>query len=1210
MKKIQQFLIFLFSVILILQLIFVNPSMAITPDSSDIDPSSFSPGDGNGLNDTTTITVTYTASQDLYVNIFNQTSAIVAEDRAMTESPSGTYVYNWNGKNDTNNYVPDGTYTIRISDNPASNGDTIGTVQVNTTAPGSPSLSIDGGNTYATSVNVNLTISATGATKMKVSNYANFTDATWDNYATTKSWQLLSGDGTKTVYINFKTESGANASTSDTITLDTTLADPTLSINSGANSTNDRNVTLTISANGASYMKIDNDTAFTNMSSWITVATSYNFTLPAGVSTPTVYLSVKDDANNQKTTSDSIDVDTTPPTNLSISINNGESYTNSTSVNLALSANGGPVTMYLSNNASIWTEYSYTTTKAWTLSSVDGTKTVYFKAKDSAGNNASNVTSIITLDTLAPSQVTLSSPSSGETVTTQTPTFSWSNPNNISQTRTFYIEILQSGSVIESSYTNSSTTSYTSETLAEGVYTWRVTVYDMANNSATTSQSSFIISVEGLASPSPSYPTNGAYVNSSAPDMIRLRCSTVTGEPGGTIYYTFKHGLSSGNLNNTEPETSNPYTDISGYSNGQTVYWAVRARDTGGDQNTSNYSSVKSFTIDTQEPTLNSISINSGDSYVGSTSVTLTLSATDASWMMISNYANFSGASWEAYSATKSWTLISDDGVKTVYFKAKDSAVGDQGTSYPNINSSAINDNVTLDTAAPTISAVSPTSSTTTTTNLNVWASLSDSGSGVNTSTITMVIDSSSIINITTTSSDVFYVMLTASVGTHTVNVTATDYAGYTGYCNWSFTVSTSGETPPPGGTTPPPGTTVDNPPTIDNSSIYHQPTTVTSADEVTVYGKVTDDKSLIRVTVFWNDGTSHSKEMTLSSGTTYHANIGSFNEGVTVSYYIIALDNASQSSTSTTKSFTVADSNGPTITDFTPANNSIITDRTPTISATYSDTGGINISTVKLTINGVDVTSDSIVTSTSISYVSGTSMAYGKYTIKLELSDNSGNSVTIEWYFEIQTETIQVTKTIEAISEGETEEISFEEEGTSIQQIKISASKDIENLSITLTVQGTLPEGVASTPSNEVYMFIVIETNALEGDISSATIDFKVEKIWFTTNQIDENSVKLLRFNNGNWQELETSKVSEDDTYIYFESTTTGFSAFAIVGTKITEPVQGFNLFIIIGIVVAVVILIIIILFKTGYIYIEDKETKDSKTKKKEENNKKRQKK
>ncbi|HID25345.1 MAG TPA: hypothetical protein EYP23_02625 [Thermoplasmata archaeon] len=56
---------------------------------------------------------------------------------------------------------------------------------------------------------------------MKISNYVNFSDASWKTYVTTKSWQLLPGDGTKTVHINFRDETGANSSTSDSIILDT-----------------------------------------------------------------------------------------------------------------------------------------------------------------------------------------------------------------------------------------------------------------------------------------------------------------------------------------------------------------------------------------------------------------------------------------------------------------------------------------------------------------------------------------------------------------------------------------------------------------------------------------------------------------------------------------------------------------------------------------------------------------------------------------------------------------------------------------------------------------------------------------------------------------------------------------------------------------------------------------------------------------------------
>lgn len=1186
MKKNQKLLILLFSAALLTQIFFVSPSVAITPITSSIDPSAFSPGDGNGLNDTTTITITYTAGQTLYVNIFNQASAIVAEDRTMTAAGS-TYSYSWNGKNDTNNYVPDGTYTVRISDDPASNGDTIGTVQVNTTAPSSPSLSIDGGNTYATSVNVNLTISATGASKMKVSNYANFTDATWETYATTKTWQLSSGDGTKTVYINFKTESGANVSTSDTITLDTTLSDPTLSINSGSDSTNDRNVTLSITANGATYMKIDNDTAFSNMSSWITVATSYNFTLPSGSSNPTVYLRVKDDANNQKTTSDNITVDTTAPSNLSVSINSGSSYTNSTSVNLSLSANGGPSTMYLSNTGSTWTEYTYSTTKVWTLSTGDGTKTVYFKAKDSAGNNASYVTSTITLDTTAPSQVTLSSPASGGTETTQTPTFSWSNPNNVSSTRNFCIEILQSSSVIASSYTNSSVTSYTSETLAEGTYTWRVTVYDMANNSATTSQSSFTISVTSLASPSPTYPTNGAYINSSAPNMIRMRWSQVTSGDGSTVYYDYRYGTSTSNQNNTGSTTS-LYADVSvSYSTGQTVYWSVRARNT---SESSSYCSNKSFIVDTEAPILNSISINSGDTYVSSTSVTLTLSATNASWMMISNYADFSGGSWEAYSTTKSWTLASSDGTKTVYFKAKDSAVGDEGSAtYANVNSSAKSDTIIFDTTAPTVANGSWSGQTITNTQPEISADLYDGGSGINTSRVTITVDGvNQTSNATITSSEITYTPSSAlSTGSHTINVTAYDNLLYVGYLEWSFTVSESedGGDGGNGGT----GGVVTSSITISDVAIT--PTTVTSSDNVKVTATISATKGVNKARVYYTYGTLNSVVMFLSSGSSYYAYIGTFPEGVTVTYYVHVTDNSSNTKSSSNYSFTVKDVSLPTITIISPLNGSTITDLKPLIKAEYSDSGGVDVTSVKMTFAGTDVTDNATVTSTYVSYQPTSDLTYSTYEVTLEVSDASGNKATKEWSFSVVAETEETTAQMDDIAAGETGTWENTDETSSVDQISITATNALETPILTIKTTGILPEGVATVPSGYIYMYLVLETDKPSSDIDSATIKFKITQAWIQTNNIDKSTVKLLRYTDGKWQELATTKISEDATYVYYSAETTGFSAFAITGSQIEEKPTEMNWFIVLGGVIVVVVLIIVILFKSGLLYVEDKE-------------------
>lgn len=102
---------------------------------------------------------------------------------------------------------------------------------LDTTAPGGVTLSINDGALYATSTAVTLKIATTdGETtgyQMKVwgiDGVADESSASWENYAATKSVNLTTGDGLKTVYIKVRDDVG-NESTqvSDTITLNTTV---------------------------------------------------------------------------------------------------------------------------------------------------------------------------------------------------------------------------------------------------------------------------------------------------------------------------------------------------------------------------------------------------------------------------------------------------------------------------------------------------------------------------------------------------------------------------------------------------------------------------------------------------------------------------------------------------------------------------------------------------------------------------------------------------------------------------------------------------------------------------------------------------------------------------------------------------------------------------------------------------------------------------
>jgi hypothetical protein len=47
----------------------------------------------------------------------------------------------------------------------------------------------------------------------------------------------------------------------------------------------------------------------------------------------------------------------------------------------------------------------------------------------------------------------------------------------------------------------------------------------------------------------------------------------------------------------------------------------------------------------------------------------------------------------------------------------------------------------------------------------------------------------------------------------------------------------------------------------------------------------------------------------------------------------------------------------------------------------------------------------------------------------------------------------------------------------------------------------------------------------------------------------MDEDSIRLLHYSDGEWEELDTEMTGEDDEYLHFEAKTSGFSPFAIVG-------------------------------------------------------------
>ncbi|WCN36581.1 S-layer homology domain-containing protein [Aneurinibacillus uraniidurans] len=96
--------------------------------------------------------------------------------------------------------------------------------------------------------------------------------------------------------------------------------------------------------------------------------------------------------------------------------------------------------------------------------------------------------------------------------------------------------------------------------------------------------------------------------------------------------------------------------------------------------------------LDTVPPT-GAVKINNDSSYTSSTSVTLNVTGTDASGVTQMQFSNdnTTWSSWEAFSASKSWTLVAGEGNKTVYMNLRDGAG----------NVSSFSDTIIVDTTPP-----------------------------------------------------------------------------------------------------------------------------------------------------------------------------------------------------------------------------------------------------------------------------------------------------------------------------------------------------------------------------------------------------------------------------------------------------------------------------------------------------------------------------
>ncbi len=239
--------------------------------------------------------------------------------------------------------------------------------------------------------------------------------------------------------------------------------------------------------------------------------------------------------------------------------------------------------------------------------------------------------------------------------------------------------------------------------------------------------------------------------------------------------------------------------------------------------------------------------------------------------------------------------------------------------------------------------------------------------------------------------------VIALTTGTHTVTIIATSAGGTTAHA-WTFTVELD-----------------EKPPTITSTG----PHGLVRKERPVVSVIATDDLSgvdKIEITLVDSSGKKVSGKMEQSSQRTSATFIPTraFTDDTQGTYVAkVKVTDVRGNEASVQWSFTVEfDTVPPVITTATPQGEARITERKPLISAAYTDAAsGIDTKSVKMWVDGKPV-QPTKVSPAQVTYMPLTDLNYGRYTVKLEVSDlatRKQNKTTHEWSFYVEAKTTRI---------------------------------------------------------------------------------------------------------------------------------------------------------------------------------------------------------
>ena len=341
------------------------------------------------------------------------------------------------------------------------------------------------------------------------------------------------------------------------------------------------------------------------------------------------------------------------------------SYTNDPAVNLALTCTdlpaneaSGCVEQRFSNDNVTWTAWEpFAATRPWTLSAGDGTKTVYVRYKDVAGNESAVISDNIILDTTGPVGTILIN--NGAEYTTSRDVVLNLDSNDAVEMRFWDYHV----AVWTAWEPYATIKNWTLNGPDSGEKLIRVNFRDAVGNTSITSDM-IVLDTSGPEQGGITINDHAEFTNSTA---VTLSITCIDFDSGCA-----EMRFSDDNTTWTawEPLAASKPWLLPSLDGIKTVYAQYI-------DNVGNISSrIDTITLETVAPE-GTVTINNGIEHTNTEAVTLTLNCTDATsgcdQTRISN-DNENWSAWEPIAVTKTWMLSNGDGDKTVYIQYMDQA--------------------------------------------------------------------------------------------------------------------------------------------------------------------------------------------------------------------------------------------------------------------------------------------------------------------------------------------------------------------------------------------------------------------------------------------------------------------------------------------------------------------------------------------------------